>query len=217
MSPGRKPRGARAGGPPGGPRHVTEDEAKLWSLLATTTKPLKRAKTRVVPALEDLTPAKPARQAALPHPPGAATGRIRHPAKVTPTPGPAPAAKPPAPPIAAFERRIVRKVAGGRIEIDARLDLHGLKAEEARHRLRGFVLSCAARELRVVLVITGKGRTRDAGDNLMGGGDRGILRRMVPIWLAEHDLRPAVLSFTPAHTRHGGDGALYVRLRRKRR
>ena len=202
----------RGGGSHG--RHMTEEEAELWTRLKATTEPLRRGKARVVPARDDDDNARPIppRKVAIDRQKAEAdAAHVR-----TPIPVPAPK-KPAAPPIAGFERRVVRKVAGGQIEIDARLDLHGLKAEEARHRLRGFILDRAADGLKIVLVITGKGRTPQASDDVISSGERGVLRRLVPLWLAEHDLRHAVLSFTSASARHGGEGALYVRLRRRRR
>lgn len=191
---------------------MTDEEAELWSRLMKTAEPLRRGKSRVVPALDEARLDDHPPRRAAPEPPKKTktdeSGAIR-----TSAAGP----KPAAPPIAGFERRVLKKVAGGRIDIDARIDLHGLTAEEARHRLRGFILSCAAGGARVVLVITGKGRAPAPSDEVIASGQRGVLRRMVPMWLAEPDLRGAVLSFTFAGARHGGDGALYVRLRRQRR
>ncbi|HRD76624.1 MAG TPA: Smr/MutS family protein [Hyphomicrobiaceae bacterium] len=125
------------------------------------------------------------------------------------------AAKPPAP-LPHFERREVRKLATGRREIEARLDLHGLKQVEAHARLRGFVAACARQGMSLVLVITGKGgeRSGDAGDEVIRSDRRGVLKRLVPLWLAEPDLRAHIVSYTEAHVRHGGGGALYVRLRK---
>lgn len=105
-------------------------------------------------------------------------------------------------------------------EVDARLDLHGLTQAAAHHRLRLFLLEAQALGHGVVLVITGKG-DMDTGDMERRGGPhfgegRGVLRRAVPLWLAEPDLRAVVLGFEAAGRRHGGEGALYVRIRRRR-
>lgn len=119
-----------------------------------------------------------------------------------------------APPPAALSRRGARKIASGRVEIDARIDLHGMRQSEAHAALRRFLLSCRAGGCRTVLVITGKGGAlRDAVS--YERTDRGILKRNVPRWLVEPDLAAIVVSFTTAHARHGGDGALYVTLRTK--
>jgi DNA-nicking Smr family endonuclease len=98
-----------------------------------------------------------------------------------------------------------QRVARGREPIDARMDLHGLTQAEAHAALARFLRSASARGARLVLVITGKGE-RD--------GKRGVLRRQVPHWLALPEFREWVIGFEDAHMAHGGEGALYVRLRR---
>ena len=92
-------------------------------------------------------------------------------------------------------------------------------AEEAHAALRRFILSAQSKGLRWVMVITGKGgrSARVSAGHWDAGSrreDSGVLRRNVPRWLAEPDLRPLVVGFEPAAPRHGGDGALYVHLRR---
>jgi DNA-nicking Smr family endonuclease len=121
-------------------------------------------------------------------------------------------------PIAQFERRKAKKIAAGKVEIDARIDLHGLRQADARSRLRAFLLRAHANEHRTVLVITGKGgdEPMDRLEALTGGRQRGVLKRNVPVWLEEPDLRAIVLSYTQAGIRHGGAGALYVQLRKGR-
>jgi DNA-nicking Smr family endonuclease len=103
------------------------------------------------------------------------------------------------------------------VAIDARLDLHGMRQRDARVELHAFLRAAQARALKTVLVITGKGDTAAEPDHLaaaFGKPQRGVLRRSVPQWLEEPDLRSVVLSYTSAGTRHGGDGALYVQLRK---
>jgi DNA-nicking Smr family endonuclease len=107
-----------------------------------------------------------------------------------------------------LDRRMRQRVARGREQIDARIDLHGLTQSEAHAALARFVSSAAARGARLVLVITGKGGR--------GDGERGVLRRQVPHWLALPEFRDLVGGFEDAHVAHGGAGALYVRLRRRR-
>jgi DNA-nicking Smr family endonuclease len=102
------------------------------------------------------------------------------------------------------------RVARGREAIDARIDLHGLTQSEAHAALLHFLRSASARGARLVLVITGKGR-RGEGDR-----DRGVLRRQVPQWLGLNEFRPFVIGFEDAHIAHGGEGALYVRVRKTR-
>lgn len=123
-----------------------------------------------------------------------------------------------APVHAPFDRRKARQIAKGRIEIEARIDLHGLREHEAHMRLAGFLRQAHAAGKRTVLVITGKGRVDDDPYRPFSlGEDRrepGVLRRNVPRWLAEPDLARIVVSYTAASTRHGGEGALYIHLRR---
>jgi DNA-nicking Smr family endonuclease len=111
-----------------------------------------------------------------------------------------PAPKAP-PPLASLGRREKAKVARGKVEIGGRLDLHGHTQAEAHSALIAFLRKSAARDKRTVLVITGKS---------------GVLRRQVPLWLALPNLREMIVGFETAAITHGGDGALYVRLRRAR-
>jgi DNA-nicking Smr family endonuclease len=128
---------------------------------------------------------------------------------------PAVAATTSAPPLAAFDRRQARSIATGKIAIGARLDLHGCHEREARGRLRSFLLAAQDQGHTTVLVITGKGDIRRSphGEGL-DERPSGVLRRSVPQWLAEPELRALVLSFAEASARHGGAGAIYVRLRK---
>ncbi|MEI8144949.1 MAG: Smr/MutS family protein [Alphaproteobacteria bacterium] len=121
------------------------------------------------------------------------------------------------PPLAPLERKMVRGLARGTVDIEARLDLHGLNQEAAHRRLYAFLREAQARGYKVVVVITGKGGPKRATP--LGAdphSERGVLRRMVPHWLGLPDLRTIVLGFEEAGPAHGGAGALYVRLRRAR-
>lgn len=126
-------------------------------------------------------------------------------------------ARPKAPLLADFDRKAVRRIRSGRIEIEARLDLHGMRQDEAHRALRSFLGGCQGRGLRWVLVITGKGRASGNEDDVRKpiyvNDERGVLRRSVPRWLTEPDLRPLVVSYTTAALHHGGEGALYIQLR----
>jgi DNA-nicking Smr family endonuclease len=117
------------------------------------------------------------------------------------------------PPLAPLERQMKRRVARGRQTIDARLDLHGLTQAEAHAALLRFLRTASARGARLVLVVTGKG-SKDLDQ--YGGSERGVLRRQVPQWLASPNFRNLVIGFEDAHIVHGGEGALYVRVRRSR-
>jgi DNA-nicking Smr family endonuclease len=98
-----------------------------------------------------------------------------------------------------------RKLAKGRLALSGRIDLHGLTQGEAHGLLHGFLYRAHANGMRHVLVITGKGASF---------GSDGILRQAVPHWFATPSFRPLVSAYEFAHRSHGGDGAIYVRLRR---
>jgi DNA-nicking Smr family endonuclease len=121
-----------------------------------------------------------------------------------------PAAAKPAPPslapLAPLGRRMKQRVARGKEAIDARIDLHGLTQAQAHSALLHFLRNAQARDARLLLVITGKGR----------GAEPGVLRRQVPQWLGLPEFRSLVVGFEDAHIAHGGEGALYVRVRRTR-
>jgi DNA-nicking Smr family endonuclease len=105
-----------------------------------------------------------------------------------------------------IEPNRIRRIALGREATGAPLDLHGLNQEQARDRLIDFVLRAHAEDRRAVLVITGK-----------GPGGEGVLRRRAPEWLASPLLHHVVAGVSEARHRHGGKGALYVALKRRRR
>jgi DNA-nicking Smr family endonuclease len=113
------------------------------------------------------------------------------------------------PPLAPLGRRMKQRVARGRQMIDGRLDLHGLTQSEAHGALLRFLRAASSRGARLVLIITGKGARASEGQ-------RGVLKRQVPQWLGLPEFRALVIGFEDAHVAHGGEGALYVRIRRKR-
>ena len=139
-------------------------------------------------------------------------------------PGPLKPAKPflppyqaPAAPARVIEKHmdpaIHKKVRRGRIDIDGRIDLHGMTQNAARDALRRYIGARAARGDRTILVITGKGVKTD-NDYIAAMTERGILRTMLPIWLSEPGLSHLVSGWSVAARGHGGEGAWYVRLRR---
>jgi len=175
-------------------RSLSEEERKLWESVARQVKPL-RASPRLArpPAAGTETPV-----AAPPAPP-----RTPSPVKISPPP------KPHAPPLAPLGRRERAQLSRGRKEIDARIDLHGMTQTRAHRALFGFLQRAHHEGFSFVLVITGKGK-------LGAESERGVLRRQVPQWLALPEFRALVAGFEEAHIGHGGEGALYVRVRRAR-
>jgi len=132
------------------------------------------------------------------------------PSAAKPAPMPRLPAEPTNLPLAPLGRRMKQRVARGKEALDGRLDLHGLTQSEAHATLLRFLRAASTRGARLVLVITGKGAR--AGDS-----ERGILKRQVPHWLGSPEFRALVAGFENAHVAHGGEGALYVRVRRSKR
>lgn len=178
-------------------RSLSDEERELWAGVARAIKPLPRAKRSTPPSPSPVTShgGEPV------SPPGRA---VRHGAAAT-------LKKPP--PLAPLDRRLKKRVARGREPIDARLDLHGLTQTQAHGALLRFLRRAQADGVKIALVVTGKGTTRGAAS---GAVERGVLKRQVPIWLSLAEFRPLVVGFEDAHVGHGGEGALYVRLRRAR-
>ncbi len=186
--------------PPHSRRHraLTDDERTLWHAVAKTTKPLKRMKRASRTAEVDDGAERITARSAAPAPPASSLH-----SKL--------AKKPAAPPaLAPIGRRDKARLSRGRQEIDARIDLHGMTQARAHRALLAFLQRAHADGATFVLVITGKGRV--SGDER----EQGVLRRQVPHWLALPEFRTIVVGYEQAHIGHGGEGALYVRVRRAR-
>ena len=170
-------------------RSLSDDERVLWSTITRSIAPLKGRK-RAEEAAE-IAPAE-TRSTARP----AASPAATPPRRTTP------------PPLAPIDRRTKQRLARGATEIGGRLDLHGLTQAGAHAALARFLHRAQARDVKVVLVITGKGGSDGEG--------RGVLKRQVPMWLEGPELRSLVIGYDNAGIGHGGAGALYVRVRRGR-
>jgi DNA-nicking Smr family endonuclease len=185
--------------PPRRRRTLSEEERALWESVAKQTKPL-RKKPRAAKA-QERSPTEQATAIARASiaPPSATTPRV---AKPEPPPSP--------PPLAPLGRRERSQLSRGRKEIDARIDLHGMTQTRAHRALSDFLQRAHFSGFTFVLVITGKGKTTGRES------ERGVLRRQVPQWLSLPEFRAMVVGFEEAHIGHGGEGALYVRIRRSR-
>jgi DNA-nicking Smr family endonuclease len=186
--------------PPRRKRGLSEEERVLWESIAKQTKPLRKkpraAKPQAVSVDADASVAAKPAAPARPLPP---VKTSRPPTPPTPV----------VPPLAPLGRRERSQLSRGRKEIDARLDLHGMTQTRAHLALSRFLQRAHSDGLTFVLVITGKGR--------MGAeSERGVLRRQVPQWLNLPEFRALVVGFEEAHIGHGGEGALYVRIRRSK-
>lgn len=114
-----------------------------------------------------------------------------------------------------IDRNTSLKLRKGKIQIEYRLDLHGLSQEKARPALEQCIAVSRSNHLRALLVITGKGRKKNHESAAPHMSNFGVLRRVVPQWLTEPPLSDFVLAFSPAQPEHGGSGALYVLLRKE--
>ncbi len=178
-----------------------DNDAALWKKVAETAAPLKRGRNAAAPEAAKI--AAPVAKAKL------------HQASPPPKPPPKPMPKTSHVPRAApLDRQTSRQFDKGKLEVEARLDLHGLRQRDAHAQLRRFLKTAQARGLKHVLVITGKGAEQEAAKSFYEEEERGVLRNAVPHWLAEPEFASLVVSFSLAPRRLGGEGALYVRLRR---
>ena len=167
-----------------------EDDASLWAWATRETKPLP-GRTRSKP----VRPVKAAKERAAPAPSPRPAVRTNMAVELS------------AKAAAGIDRRTADRFLRGKMEIDATLDLHGMTQSEAHGALDAFLDRAIAREFRCVIVVTGKGgRT----------GETGVLRAAVPRWLNQVQHRDQILSFAPAQRKHGGEGAIYILLRRRR-
>ncbi|MCQ0969183.1 Smr/MutS family protein (plasmid) [Paracoccus sp. TK19116] len=193
-------------------RGLSREDRVLWSRVARTASPLRPSSPsaddeapdissfvakKVTPAPYQPPPFRVGGSSALPKPSSRAT--------VAPSPAERLASNP-----VRMDAKTYRRMAQGKLRPEARLDLHGMTLAEAQPELIHFIHAARARGLRLVLVITGKGR----GDHGPLPTRPGALRHQVPHWLGSAPLAPLVQQVSAAHLRHGGEGAYYVYLRR---
>ena len=183
-------------------------DPQLWEEVKSTISPIKRSR-------------KPKPSAKQAEKPALASAPVQSASALGPVSAYKPRqtrSEPPA--LASFDRRTAQKLGRGQSEPEARIDLHGENLENARFALLNFLASRRMQGLRLVLVITGKGASPFARHTLHGISHfhtperQGKLRREVPLWLEEAQFRIHVVGYQPAHPRHGGGGAFYVRLRK---
>jgi len=190
------------------PRHLSPDERALWDKVAERTTPMK-PKSNVSQPVE--TSKKPKPKMTHNFAPFEAGVKAEHarPHQLQPTIGVQLRSAP-----VQMDNKSFGKMTRGKLKPEGRLDLHGMTMAEAHPELISFVLAAQSKGKRLVLVITGKGKLRDEGGPMPAV--RGVLRHQVPQWLSLPPLSSAILQVTPAHLKHGGDGAYYVYLRRRR-
>lgn len=198
----------------GGRKQLDGDDHDVWSHTAQSIEPLRKPKGRHHPAADRMAEVVPRMLTKAANEPV----KPKHAAKPPPAQVVVPKAS--TPPIADFDRKKARKIRSGQVEIEARIDLHGMRQDEAHAALIRFLHRCQSKEQRWVLVITGKGkiadRDPDAPFDMTVQRERGVLKRNVPRWLDEPEVRPLIVSYTTAAIQHGGEGALYIHLRKSR-
>ena len=186
-------------------RDADVEDLRLWAVVSSTVRPLRpvplpplhgegqpaRSVGRVGSAEAAANPAGSAHAARLPHP-----GASRPALPMMGREGREEAG--------ALEPGLHRRIVRGREVTAARIDLHGMTYDPARAALTDFILRSVDQGWRAVLVITGKGSLGE-----------GVIRRHAPDWLAAPPLREHIAGVSPAHRKHGGEGALYVALKRR--
>ncbi len=194
-------------------RRLTDADREIWGRVARTTRPLASGASLKVDDPEDSAPAAT--------PPGSDTSLPA--ARIfRPTPPSSPPAHDLARPLGdalasapmQMDKRRFQRMLRGKLVPEARIDLHGMTLAQAHGALNSFILRAQQQGLRLVLVITGKGRNTDNDGPIPRRP--GALKQDVPRWLRMAPLAPAVLEIREAHARHGGAGAYYVYLRRNR-
>lgn len=178
------------------------DDADLWGHVAATVQPLSGH-------LKNRTPEVESKLVSVNSGPAGKNS----PSRVSPVPEPRPQARPALPKLSlssqpGINKSASKKLKKGQQRIEARIDLHGMTQIEAHQALNSFIAAAYHGVKRYVLVITGKGLKPD--------GTFGVIHGGVPRWLNEQPNRSRVLAFTHANPKDGGEGALYVMLKRKR-
>ncbi len=188
-------------------RTLHPEEETLWQAVARTARPLHASPRRKLdlPTLV-LTHPKPPAPSVAPNLPAFRIGEKARGHDLASTAQPASPVQ--------MDAKAFARMSRGKLQPEARLDLHGLTLAEAQPELIRFILNAQSAGLRLVLVITGKGK---AGPDHGPIPQRmGVLRHQTPLWLRQPPLGPAVLQIAESHLKHGGAGAFYVYLRRSR-
>ena len=183
-------------------RKISPEELELWQHVAKSVRPIRRPRKK--PVAEE----KPDTKASPPPPPGKIKKTKAAPAPIVPAPPPPAKPHPLTHGLShGIDRRQAARFRKGKLEIEGKIDLHGRTQQAAHDDLLAFLRRARDHGKRCVLVVTGKGMT---------SSKTGILRQAVPRWLNEPGFRPLVLAFDYAEPQHGGEGALYVLLKRVR-
>ena len=115
-----------------------------------------------------------------------------------------------------IDKKVFAKLKKGQIEPEKKLDLHGMNFNKANKAVLSFIIQSSRENIRVVLIITGKGQTNKKNDRFFLERSSVTLKNALPEWLSVDPLKHLILNFTLAHKSHGGEGAYYVYLKRNR-
>lgn len=194
------------------PRHLSPEEAELWDRVAATADPLKMRPKNVKAAEADPKPdwVEPPKSEMRPIAPFKIGSRSKSQSSVA-----LPAAvSRNSPTTRVMDKKTYGRMVKGKLRPEDRIDLHGMTTGSALPALTGFIMRSHAAGLRLVLVITGKGKQVDSDGPIPSRP--GVLRHQVPEWLAKPPLAALILEVRAAHRSHGGEGAYYVYLKRNR-
>lgn len=175
---------------------LSREDVRLWAHVASQVAPMPGRR----PPAVDEPPAPPKRTT---------ESKTASSLPFLPPWSPPPQKAPALPPLAPLERQLRQRVSRGRQPVDGVIDLHGMRQAEAHNALIAFIRRAHHAGAALVIVVTGKGA---AGLE----SERGVLKRLVPHWLADPSMRRMVVGFEAAARGHGGEGALYVRIRKAR-
>ncbi|PWJ21746.1 Smr/MutS family protein [Jannaschia seohaensis] len=191
-------------------RRLSAEDRELWQRYTRSTDPLDAAR-RDAPPPEAEPPRKPrpvpAPRAIQPFTLGARAKARGSAHSLAPTISEQVAAAP-----LRMDAKTHKRMKSGKLRPEAKLDLHGMTLAQAQPALARFVMSAQSEGKRLVLVVTGKGKSKPS-DTVMPNR-LGVLKHQVPTWLAMPPLASVVLQVTEASRSHGGSGAYYVYLRR---
>jgi len=183
-------------------RGLTPEDRELWDRVARQANPMHPKKP--VPSVPEIFEPKSIQPKPI------SPFRVGEKRTATAVP---PIPKPQAPQVR-MDAKAFGNLKRGKLKPEARIDLHGMTVARAHGVLTTFIQDASARGLRLVLVITGKGKDRDDGGPIPT--PRGVLRHNVPQWLGLPPLSLLVLQVQQSHIRHGGEGAFYVYLKRRK-
>lgn len=195
------------------PRGLSDEDRALWDTVARSVTPLETPRRRLsTPMTPEASQPAPAKPTAIKR--GAKPRGVHSRGAVSP-PGPTPPQPPESPQDGHFDQKLMRKLSRRQTTPDSVLDLHGLRQTEAHRRLLQFLGAAQARGDRLVAVITGKGRGPAGSAAGWDEDRRGVLRQAVPQWLRLPEFRPYVVGHRISPRLQGGEGAIYVQVRRK--